>query len=347
MDVEDILNRHKELVERKFREYNGLLSQETAAYLVAQEMGLDVEEENTPELKVSHLVPGMRRVRLSGKVLAVGPLEGYTRKDGSTGQAQRLLLRDESDRVELMLWEPPKEELRAGDLLKISGGYVKNAEEGLQLNVSERGTVEILGFEPLHLTEAIDEAEGLTIKAPVLRVNPDKLFQSKRGGVFRASSLTLFQDAVRARVIFWEEEAEKPNGLRPFQEIELTDLRASLNDSGLLELMASPATSITARGKVEPLQIDVMTPSEILHPELDVDLQGKVSSISREPEQITITLADEKAELRLIVIHQELISHLSMTTPGNRLFARGMDIVHTPSGQLEIRSTIWSEFSQQ
>ena len=347
MNVEEILNKHKELVERKFREYNGLVNRETAAYIVAQEMGLDVEEETTPELKVSHLAPGMRRVRLSGKVLALYPIQEYTRKDGSTAQAQRLILRDESDRVELTLWEPPEEELKPGDLLKISGGYVKDFEGGLELNVSGRGSVEVLGFQPLHLGEALDGADGLTVRAPILRVHPDKLFQSKRGGVYRASSLTLFQNGLKARVIFWEEEAERPTDLHAFQEVELTDLQASLNDSGLLELKASPATSIAARGEVEPTQIDVMSPSEILHPELDVDLQGKVSSIAREPERIVITLVNDKAELRVMVIHQELIPSLSALQVGNNLLGKGLDVVRTSSGMLETRTTIWSEFSLQ
>lgn len=345
MDLEEILNKHRDLVERKFHEYNGLVSKETAAYLVAQEMGIDVEEEDTPELRVSHLTPGMRRVRLSGKVLAVDPVEDYSRKDGSTGQVQRLMIQDESGRVEVVNWEPMKEELRAGHLLTISGGYVKNFEGNLQLNVSDRGSVEILGFEPLHLTEVLDGSETLTVRAPVLRVNPDTLFEAREGGVFRASSLTLFQDDVKARVIFWEEEAEKTAELRAFQEVELTNLRASVNDSGLLELTASTATTILSRGETEPSVIEIMTPNQVMGPELDVEIQGVVSSIEREPERLVITIADEEAELRLLILHRESINTLSTLTRNQHMLARCIDIVITASDQLEARSTIWSEFS--
>ena len=205
MDIEEIQRKHRDLVDRKFREYNGLVSRETAAFIVAQDLGLKVDEETTPELKASQLAAGMRRVALTGKVLAVDSVEEYSRKDGTSGRVQRLVMKDEDDteRVEAVLWDPPMEELKAGQWIKISGGYIKNLGETVQLNVSDRGSVEILGFEPLRLDEVLDGVGNLTIRAAVLRMYPDKLFEAKRGGVFRASSLTLFQNAWKARVIFW------------------------------------------------------------------------------------------------------------------------------------------------
>src|SRR5712692_2094432 len=184
MDIEGILNKHKELVDRKFREYNGLVSRETAAFIVAQEMGIKIEEEVTPELKVSQLTLGMRRVALTGKVLTAGPIEEYAKKNGTLGHVQRLMVQDESDRVEVVFWEAPDEEVKTGQLLKITGGYVKNLEEILQLNVSDKGSIEILGFEPLFLAEILDGAEGISVRVLVLNVYPDKLFEAKRGGVF-------------------------------------------------------------------------------------------------------------------------------------------------------------------
>jgi hypothetical protein len=345
MDIESILNRHKELVDRKVREYNGLVSRETAAFIVAQEMGLKIEEEVTPKLKVSQLTPGMRKVTLTGKVLVAGPMDQYAKKDGTAGHVQRLILQDESDRVEVVFWELPDQELKTGQLLKIAGGYVKNLDEIQQLNVSDKGSVEILGFEPLRLDEILDGAQGLPVKASVLNVYDDKLFEAKRGGVFRASSLTLFQEAWKARVVFWEEAAEVPGDLQPFQEVELSNLTASMDYSGLIGLTATDATELFVRGETEPVEAETLTPREIVHPELDITIQGIVSSIAIEPNRLIITLSDQLAEMRLMILHNEAIDSLKTLTQGCGLTARCVDVVHTPSGQLEARSSIWSEFS--
>ena len=344
MDIENILSKHKDLVDRKFREYNGLVSRETAAFIVAQEIGLKIEEEVTPELTVSQLTPGMRRVALTGKVLDAGPRDEYTKKDGTLGFVQRLIVQDESDKVEVALWEPPDEELKPGQILKITGGYVKNLEEILQLNISDKGSVEILGFEPLHLDEVLDGSQGLTVRASVLNVYPDKLFEAKRGGVFRASSLTLFQDSWKARVVFWEEEAEVPAKLQAFQEVELSNLKASVDYSGLIGLTASDTTTVLVRGEIEAGETATLTPREIVHPELDLTIYGIVSSISIESDRLTITLSDQLAEIRLVVLHNEAITSLKTLTQGCGLTARCVDVVQNPSGQLEARSSIWSEF---
>lgn len=345
MDVEEIFAKHREIVERKFREYNGLVNKETVAYIVAQEMGIVVEEESTPELKIAQLVPGMRRVSLTGKVLAANPMEEYTRKDGMLARSQRLILRDESGRAEIMRWESPGEELKPGDLVKIDGGYVKSLENNLQLNVTGKGSVEVLGFEALGLADVMEGAEGLTVKASILRVHTDQLFQSKRGGVFRASSLTLIQGSMKARVIFWEEEADKTIGLNPFHEVELTSLSASSNEFDLLELKASTSTRITTLEEIPSIQIPIHSPCEIVHPELDVDIRGEINSIVREPEWVAVTMTDEKAEMRMVVIHQDLVPSLRDVTVGEQISAKGVDIVHAPSGELEAKSTIWTKFS--
>jgi ssDNA-binding replication factor A large subunit len=344
MDIEDILSKHKDLVDRKFREYNGLVSRETAAFIVAQEIGLKIEEEVTPELTVSQLTAGMRKVALTGKVLAAGPTDEYTKKDGTLGHVQRLIVQDESDRVEVALWEPPDEEIRTGQIIKITGAYVKNLEETLQLNIPDRGSVETLGFEPLRLDEVLDGVQGLTVIASVLNVYPDKLFEAKRGGVFRASSLTLFQDSWKARVVFWEEEAEMPANLQAFQEVELSNLKASVDYSGLIGLTASVATTVVARGEIEPVEPAMLTPREIVHPELDVTIHGIVSSVSIETDRLSIILSDQLAEIRLVVLHNEAVASLKTLTQGCGLTARCVDVVQNPSGQLEARSSIWSGF---
>ncbi len=77
-----------------------------------------------------------------------------------------------------------------------------------------------------------------------------------------------------------------------------------------------------------------------------VDIQGEINLIEREPEKVAATLVDEKAELRVVVIHQDLVPLLRDVIVGEHILAKGVDIVHAASGELEARSTIWTEFSR-
>lgn len=343
MDIAEILLKHRELVEQKVLEFKGLISPETAAYIVAQEMGLKLEEEKTPQLEVDHLAPGMRRVNLLAKVLTLNPVEEYIRKDGTTRLVQRLIIKDQTGKVGLVAWNPPLN-LRVGSILRVKNGYTRDINGGVELVASGVDSVRVEGFEPLRLAEILDGADHITVRGMVLRVHRDRLFQSKRGGVYRASSITLVQERQKARIIFWEEKAEKPDDLEPFQEVEITELQASTTDSGFPELAASTQTEIRTLGKSEPFRDRILTPRSVDQPEIDIDLEGVINSILRGTDRVQIILREDDIEFTLFIVHEDLFHLLKNAEAGDLLLARGIDIRTTSESHTEARSTIWADF---
>jgi len=73
----------KEEIERKIEakraKLSGLISKEGAAQVVAAELGISFDNE---KLKIEELLPGMRKVNVTGKVVNIYPARTFKTKTG-------------------------------------------------------------------------------------------------------------------------------------------------------------------------------------------------------------------------------------------------------------------------
>ena len=74
-------------VEAKRAKLAGLISYEGAAQVIAAELGINFEDE---KLKINELLPGMRKVHVSGKVIWLSPVRTFTTKKGDEGKVVNL-----------------------------------------------------------------------------------------------------------------------------------------------------------------------------------------------------------------------------------------------------------------
>lgn len=135
-----------EMIEDKVTELSGLVSREGAAYIVARELGLSLLKESKRQLKVRNLVSGLRSVDLVARVMRIFEPRDFER-NGKAGRVLNLLLGDDSGTVRLSLWNEEteiveRENIKEGDVVRISGGYVKtDSREMLELRIG-RGRME-------------------------------------------------------------------------------------------------------------------------------------------------------------------------------------------------------------
>jgi hypothetical protein len=119
----------RKMIEEKVIELSGLVSREGAAYIVARELGLNLLKETRRQLKIGNLISGLRSVDLAARIVKMyGPRE--FEKSGKTGRVMNMILGDDSGTVRLSLWNDEidkieKDGIKEGDVLKISGAYVK------------------------------------------------------------------------------------------------------------------------------------------------------------------------------------------------------------------------------
>ena len=66
-------------IEAKRAKLSGLISKEGAAQVVASELGVSFENE---VLKIDELLPSMRKVNTSGKVIFISPVRTFKTKKG-------------------------------------------------------------------------------------------------------------------------------------------------------------------------------------------------------------------------------------------------------------------------
>jgi len=89
-------------VEAKRSKLSGLISREGAAQVIAAELGITFDDE---KLKIDELLPGMRKVNVTGKIIQLFPIREFTTKRGDPGKVANMILADDTSNVKVVLWD--------------------------------------------------------------------------------------------------------------------------------------------------------------------------------------------------------------------------------------------------
>src|SRR5260370_40626405 len=139
------------MVERKKQESHGLLSDEGAVRLLAQQLaGLSGQSVNISDLRISSVQAGLSDATISGEILSISQLREFQHSDGSVGKLVRVKLKDGSGQITCVLWDSSaeiveKEQLAGGSKLRLAHGYTRLGLAGeVEFHLGSRSTVEIL-----------------------------------------------------------------------------------------------------------------------------------------------------------------------------------------------------------
>lgn len=91
-----------EKVSAKKNKLSGLISDEGAAQVIAAELGINFDNE---KLKISEIVPGLRKVNVIGKILKIFPVREFTTKKGEKSKVANLILADDTSNIKVVLWD--------------------------------------------------------------------------------------------------------------------------------------------------------------------------------------------------------------------------------------------------
>src|SRR5690348_13653747 len=151
MQRDELLN----MIERKKQDSHGLLSEEGAARLLAQQLaGLSGQSVNISDLRISSVQPGLSDATISGEILSISQLREFQRSDGSVGKLVRVKLKDGSGQITCVLWDSTaeiveKERLMVGSRLRLAHGYTRLGLAGeVEFHLGSRSSVEILSRTP-------------------------------------------------------------------------------------------------------------------------------------------------------------------------------------------------------
>ena len=178
------------LIERKKQESHGLLSDEGAARLLAQQLaGLSGESVNILDQRISSIQAGLSDATISGEILSVSQLREFQRSDGSVGRLVRLKLRDGSGQITGVLWDSTaeiveKEQLGEGSKLRLAHGYTRLGLAGeVEFHLGSRSSIEVLTRTPAKglsfSSSDVRDSSPVNISPETVRVRIRKLQKSR------------------------------------------------------------------------------------------------------------------------------------------------------------------------
>lgn len=118
-------------IEAKRAKLSGLISKEGAAQIIASELGISFDNE---KLKIDELLPGMRKVNVTGKIINLSPVRTFTTKKGVEGKVANFVIADNTSNIKVVLWDTnhieliEKNEIINGKVVEINHGSMRGNE---------------------------------------------------------------------------------------------------------------------------------------------------------------------------------------------------------------------------
>ncbi len=135
-------------IKDKLKSLSGLISEEGAAHIVANQLGVKLVDENGPS-QIKDIMPGMRNVSIKGRVVRVYEVRDFTSGERK-GKVGSFLLGDDSGVIRATCWNEKADlisGLKEGMIVKVESGYIKESRDGRkELHVADRGDLKIEGM---------------------------------------------------------------------------------------------------------------------------------------------------------------------------------------------------------
>jgi ssDNA-binding replication factor A large subunit len=157
-------------VEAKRAKLSGLISREGALQVIAAELGISFDEE---KLKIDELLPGMRKVNFSGKVVTLYPIRTFKTKDGGEGKVANMIVADDTSNIKLVLWDTnhiqllESGEVKEGTSIEIASGNMREGEVHMgsfsELKLSQEEFPEVVIEKPMKEKDISEFQVGDTV----------------------------------------------------------------------------------------------------------------------------------------------------------------------------------------
>jgi len=283
------------LIEEKKKEGRGLLSDEGAARLVAEELLIQTSGTALGRMQVKNLVSGLNDVTLSGRILMTWPPQQFQRRDGTTGRLMRMVLVDRSGKTRCALWDRHVDIAeRAGDLqghiVRVGHAYTRQGLTGeAEVHAGDRSSVEIdpPGLQMSEFPEfkelftRIGDLEGQDNSVNVVGIihTDPRMYKFDRdehpGSVLRS---TLGDESGTVPIVVWNERAEELQELKTGDTLQIINCRTKIDNDGKLEV------HVESRSQATRLNY---SPGYLKHP---VSRSYGISSISNQATPIDISV---------------------------------------------------------
>ncbi len=127
----------------KINELSGLISEEGAAHIIANELGVELVSLSSKKLKIKEVYAGMRNITAVGKVMRKFEAREFL-KDNRSGKVCSLVFGDETGTVRVVFWNEQVDLLRKvseGDILLVRDAYVRENNNDREIHLGNQGSI--------------------------------------------------------------------------------------------------------------------------------------------------------------------------------------------------------------
>ena len=134
-------------IKAKLDQLSGLISEEGAAHIIANELGVKLQEvaATGEKLQVKNILAGMRNVEVVGKISRKYELREFATEKRS-GKVASFMISDETGFIRVVLWNDQTdvfEKLKEGDTIKIKNSFARENNGRKELHLSTGSELEI------------------------------------------------------------------------------------------------------------------------------------------------------------------------------------------------------------
>jgi replication factor A1 len=203
------------MVERKKEESHGLLSDEGAIRLLAQQLSVSPPtSSDLRDQRISSVHAGLNDSTITGQLISVSDVHEFQRSDGTQGKVLRMRVGDASGQITGVFWDSladtvAREALTPGSRVRLLHGYTKFGRAGeVEFHLGSRANIQILGRASSERVSS-NTAPSIAVKlgaSSLLRVRLLKLqkSQSDQGPTWALCS----NEAGLMIAKFWDNQAQ-------------------------------------------------------------------------------------------------------------------------------------------
>lgn len=271
--VDDILSKRPDLtedqvlslIEQKKKEGRGLLSDEGAARLVAEELLIQTRGTELGRMQVKDLVSGLNDVSISGRVLLTWPPQEFQRRDGTPGRVMRLVLVDKTGRIRCAIWDKHVDVLSKkgnlqGRILRIGHAYTRQGLAGdAEIHAGDRSSIEIdpqdmptsdfPEFKELFTPLGKVTAESNQVNAVgVVQAEPRHYSFAKEDRTGSLLRTIIADESGSIPLVAWNERAEDLRELKKGNILQVVNARTRLDTNARPELHVESRSQVAILG---------------------------------------------------------------------------------------------------
>ncbi|HLD00178.1 MAG TPA: OB-fold nucleic acid binding domain-containing protein [Candidatus Nanoarchaeia archaeon] len=132
-------------IKNKINELSGLISEEGAAHIIANELGINLVKEASSKLKIKEIYAGMKNVTTVGKVVQKYPMREFAKGD-SKGKVCSVIIGDETGTIRVVFWNEQVDlvdKLNEEDIVSVNDSYARENRNDREIHLGQNGSIVI------------------------------------------------------------------------------------------------------------------------------------------------------------------------------------------------------------